>query len=344
MGRGVKISGENMKSERVTFAGNIIVDSVKMLPSWPERGMLVNVSSVQRSVGGCVSNTAIDLKRLDPSIEVRAIGKIGDDEPGRFAVGTLSQSGIDTSGVIAVDGAQTPAVDCLTLENTGERTFLCLKGAGALLSPDDFDIASLDCDIFHLGYLLLLDGMDAPDVEYGTKAARLLAAVQARGIKTSIDIVSEQSDRFARIVRPALKYCDYCVVNEIEASRATGVDKDDMRGLCEGLVALGVRQCAVVHRPEGSAAMDGQGEFSSIGSLELPVGWIVGSTGAGDAFCAGMLYSFLHGMTPEDGMRLASCAAACNLSVAGSVDGARSLAETLELEKKFKRRNVCWST
>lgn len=46
----------------------------------------------------------------------------------------------------------------------------------------------------------------------------------------------------------------------------------------------------------------------------------------------------------EDGMRLASCAAACNLSVAGSVDGARSLAETLELEKKFKRRNVCWST
>ena len=58
----------------------------------------------------------------------------------------------------------------------------------------------------------------------------------------------------------------------------------------------------------------------------------------------GMLYSVLRGVPPEDGMRLASCAAACNLSVAGSVDGARSLAETLELENKFKRRNVCWST
>ena len=94
-----------MKSEIVTFTGNVIVDSVKMLPSWPERSILVNVSSVKRSVGGCVSNTAIDLKRLDPSIEVRATAKIGDDEPGRFAVGTLSQSGIDTSGVIAVEGA-----------------------------------------------------------------------------------------------------------------------------------------------------------------------------------------------------------------------------------------------
>lgn len=331
-----------MKNRNVTFAGNVIVDSVKMLPSWPERGMLVNVSSVKRSVGGCVSNTAIDLKRIDPSIEARAVAKIGGDEPGAFAVEALSEAGIDTSGVMAVEGAETSAVDCLTLENTGERTFLCLKGAGALLSPDDFDIASLDCDIFHLGYLLLLDGMDAPDGEYGTKAARLLAGVQARGIKTSIDIVSEQSDRFARIVRPSLKYCDYCVVNEIEASRATGVDKDDMRGLCEGLRALGVRRCAVVHRPEGSAAMDGQGRFSSAGSLELPDGWIVGSTGAGDAFCAGMLYSFLRGMSPEEGMRLASCAAACNLSVPGSVDGARSLAETLELDKEFNRRSVCW--
>ena len=333
-----------MKSEIVTFAGNVIVDSVKMLPSWPERSMLVNVSSVKRSVGGCVSNTAIDLKRLDPSIEVRATAKIGDDEPGAFAVETLSQAGVDTSGVVAVEGAETSAVDCLTLEKTGERTFLCLKGAGALLSPDDFDIVSLDCDIFHLGYLLLLDGMDAPDAEYGTKAARLLAGVQAKGIKTSVDIVSEQSDRFARIVRPALKHCDYCVVNEIEASRATGVDKEDMRGLCEGLFALGVRECAVVHRPEGAAALDRKEGFSSVGSLDLPNGWIVGATGAGDAFCAGMLYSFLRGVPPEDGMRLASCAAACNLSAAGSVDGARPLAETLELEKKFKRRNVCWST
>ena len=331
-----------MKCRSVTFAGNVIVDSVKMLPSWPERGMLVNVSSVKRSVGGCVSNTGIDLKRLDPSMEVRAIAKIGGDEPGAFAVGTLSQAGIDTSGVVAVEGAATSAVDCLTLEKTGERTFLCLKGAGALLSPDDFNVDSLDCDIFHLGYLLLLDGMDAPDGEYGTKAACLLASVQAKGIRTSIDIVSEQSDRFARIVRPALKYCDYCVVNEIEASRATGAGKDDMRGLCEGLVALGVRRCAVVHRPEGSAALDRNGGFATLGSLELPDGWIVGSTGAGDAFCSGMLYSFLHGMPPEDGMRLASCAAAFNLSVPGSVDGARSLAETFELEKEFKRRKVCW--
>jgi sugar/nucleoside kinase (ribokinase family) len=326
----------------VTFAGNVIVDCVKMLPEWPERGMLVAISGVSRSVGGSVPNTGIDLRRLDPSLAVSAIAKVGADEPGDFALGTLSAAGIDTDRVVRVEGAATSTVDCLTLERTGERTFLCLRGANDLLAPGDIDVSGLDCDIFHLGYLLLLDGMDAPDGEYGTKAARLLAKVQSAGIKTSIDIVSEQSDRFERIVRPALKYCDYCVINEIEASRATGVDKDDMRGLCEGLVSLGVRECAVVHRPEGSAAFDRRAGFASVGSLELPEGWIKGAVGAGDAFCAGMLYSFLTGMPPEDGMRLASCAAAWNLSVADATGAARSFQDTMELERKFRRKKTCW--
>jgi len=327
---------------RIVLAGNVNVDSVKMLPEWPERGRLVNVTSVTRSVGGCVSNSGIDLKALDPSVSVGAVAKIGADEPGDFACATLAAHGLETGGMIRVAGAGTAAVDCLTIEGTGERTFLFAKGAGATLTPDDFDVAKLDCDIFHLGYLLLLDGMDAEDAEYGTRAARLLAQVQAAGIKTSIDIVSEQSDRFPRIVRPALKYCDYAVVNEIEASLATGVPADDMRGMCEAMMACGVRERVVIHRPEGSATLGADGQYAELGSLVLPDGWIVGATGAGDAFCAGMLLAFLRGMDAVGGMRLASCAAACNLAAADSVSGAKSVEETLLLDSKFERRKTCW--
>ena len=329
---------------KVVLAGNIIADNVKMIPFLPEKGMLAPILSMRRSVGGSVCNTGIALKTLDSALEVAALGKIGSDDAGDFVVNEMSRHGLDVSLVSRTDAAPTTFTDCMTLTTTGERTFFNMHGADSLLSPEDVDVSKLDCDIFHLGYLLLLDGMDAPDAEYGTKASRLLAKVQAAGIKTSIDIVSEQSDRFVSIVRPALRYCDYCVVNEIEAARATGRDGDDMRGLCEGLMSLGVKECAVVHRPEGSAAMDGAGRFVSVGSLDLPKGWIVGSTGAGDAFCAGMLYSFLAGMSPEEGMRLASCAAACNLSVADSTSGARTLSETLDLEKRFNRRSICWST
>ena len=325
-------------SENIVLAGSMLVDNVKMISRWPDKGMLVQISSVKRAVGGAVCNSGIDLKVLDPSVTVKALGKLGDDDAGDFVVSTLESRGLDCSLVSRVAGVPTSFTDVMTVETTGERTFFNIHGADSTLVPDDVDVAKLDCGIFHFGYLLLLDGMDAPDEEYGTRAARMLAKVRAAGIRTSIDIVSEQSERFARIVRPALRHCDYVVINEVEGSMATGVPADDMRGICEGLFELGVGERVVVHRPECGVSMDRDGTFVEVPSLELPSGWIKGSVGAGDAFCAGILYSLLKGTDPEYALRLASCTAAMNLASPDSTGGAKSLAETMELENRFGRR------
>ena len=323
---------------KIVFCGSIIADVIKTIPTWPEKGMLVPITSIRRQIGGAVCNSGVDLKTLDPSIEVKAVGAVGDDDNGEFVIRYLEAKGIDCSLVRRVKGVPTSFTDVMTVESTGERTFFNMHGADSTLVPEDVDASRLDCDIFHFGYLLLLDGMDAPDEEYGTKAARLLAAVQAAGIKTSIDIVSEQSDRFARIVRPALRYCDYCIVNEIEGSMATGAKADDLRGICEGLLEAGVREQAVVHCPDAGVSLDRSGAFARVGSLKLPDGWIKGSVGAGDAFCAGMLYSIMKGLDAEHSLRLASCAAAMNLTVPDSVSGAKSYDETFALDSKFARR------
>ena len=322
----------------IAFCGNIIIDQVKMISRWPDKGMLVPISSVKRAVGGSVSNTAVDLKTLDPAVDVKALGKVGADDNGDFVVKFLESKGVDCSLVEKTDARPTSFTDVMTVEGSGERTFFNLHGADSTLVPEDVDVTKLDCGIFHFGYLLLLDGMDAPDEEYGTKAARLLAKVQAAGIRTSVDIVSEQSDRFARIVRPALRYCDYCVINEIEGSLATGAKPDDLKGICEGLFGLGVKERVVVHCPDVGVTMGKGGDFVRVGSLKLPDGWIKGTVGAGDAFCAGTLYSLLQGFDPEKTLRLASCAAATNLTVADSVSGAKSLAETLALDAQFARK------
>lgn len=333
--------------QKITLAGNIIVDNVKTITSWPDKGMLVPITSVRRAPGGSVPNSGIDIKMLDPSIEVAAVGKVGADDSGDFVRAFMRERGLDVSGVQSVEDVPTTFTDVMTVESTGERTFFNMHGADSKLVPDDVDPAKLGCDIFHLGYLLLLDGLDAEDEEYGTKAARLLAKVRAAGIRTSVDIVSEQSDRFARVVRPALKYCDYVVINEVEGSLATGISALDgngriseanLRRICEALFGLGVGEQVVVHCPELSVSLDRAGHFAAVPSLELPSGWIKGSVGAGDAFCAGMLYAFLKGMSQEEGMRLASCAAAMNLSVPDSVSGAKPLSETIALETRFARR------
>ena len=337
-------------AERITLAGNILVDNVKTITAWPKKGMLVPITAVKRAPGGAVPNSGIDLKVLDPSVEVAAVGKVGADDAGDFATAFMQERGLDVSGIQRVEGVPTSFTDVMTLAETGERTFFNMHGADSQLVPDDIDPAALGGSrIFHLGYLLLLDGLDAEDAEYGTKAARLLAKVQAAGIKTSLDIVSEQSDRFARIVRPSLKHCDYVVINEVEGSCATGLPAtgadgkpsvDGLRRICEALFGLGVREQVVVHCPDLSVSLDRAGGFVAVPSLELPKGWIKGSVGAGDAFCAGMLYSFLKGMSAEEGMRLASCAAAMNLAATDSVSGAKPLNETLALDSRFARRSI----
>lgn len=329
-----------MAFNRIVFAGSILTDNVKIISDWPEKGMLVQVKSLRRAVGGSVCNSGIDLKKLDPSLEVRALGKVGDDDAGDFVLATLEESGLDTSLVMREKGVPTSFTDVMTLESTGERTFFNMHGADSRLTPDEVDVAGLKADIFHFGYLLLLDGMDAPDEEYGTKAARLLAKVRAAGIKTSIDIVSEKSERFRRVVLPALKYCDYAIINEVEGALATGVDEHDLKGICRALFDLGVKERVVVHCPEVGVSMDKRGGYCAVGSLELPSGWIRGSVGAGDAFCAGMLYSIMKDLDPELSLRLASAAAALNLSVSDSISAAASFEATMELDGRFGRRSA----
>lgn len=327
----------------VVFAGSVIVDTIKTIDRWPRMGAIAQVRGSSRAIGGCVPNTAIDLKRLDGSVGVRALADVGADEMGAFAIREMALSGIDVTDVRRVQTVTTNT-DVMVLEKSGERTFFCNRGAGALFDPSDERLMGLAGDIFHLGYILLLDALDAPDPEFGTKAARLLAKVRLRGLRTSVDLVSEQSARVPATVKPVLSQCDYAVINETEAEAITGVrarlrnggvSSSSIEAQARAVAACGVRLCTVIHCPEGSGALGADGRFSFLPSLHLPQGWIKGAVGAGDAFCAGMLYSFLRDWDVARGMRLARASAAMNLASSTGTGGAKTLEETLELEKRL---------
>lgn len=331
--------------KRVAIAGNMILDVMKRIESFPQLGMLVNINETSYAVGGCVPNTAIDLKRLCPDYTVSVYGKVGSDDYAEYILGVMKEAGLDASGVKR-SALPTSYTDVMTLPS-GERTFFHYKGANAEFCVEDALVEK--ADLFHLGYLLLLDELDKKDEKYGTKAARLLAQTQARGIETSIDLVSAQTADFNAVVRPALRYCDYAVMNEVEGGMLAGIEPRDgngapipqnLRRICESLIQMGVKRSVTLHCPELSCALDGAGNFALLPSLKLPKGYIVGTVGAGDAFCAGMLYSFCERLPLEEGMRIASCAAACNLAAIDSISGAKSLEESLKLEKLYGRREI----
>ncbi|MDR1043464.1 MAG: carbohydrate kinase family protein, partial [Clostridiales Family XIII bacterium] len=209
----------------IAFAGNLIVDHLKTVHTWPMEGALAKVLSQSYALGGLVNNCAIDLAKLDPSVPVKALGLIGDDDRGNLILEAFERHPSIDAGCIIRKG-ETAFTDVITTPD-GSRTFFSFMGAGAELTPDYFDFDRMKADILHIGYILLLDGLDAPDPECGTALCRVLKDARAHGIATSVDVVSEDSYRYADIVPPALKYADYCIMNEIEAGRTTGIDVRD---------------------------------------------------------------------------------------------------------------------
>jgi sugar/nucleoside kinase (ribokinase family) len=172
----------------------------------------------------------------------------------------------------------------------------------------------------------------------------LLAAAQAAGFKTSVDVVSEDSDRFAKIVGPALRHVDYCILNEIEAGKTTGfkirdadgrLDTVTLRHAAGALLQQGVRELVIIHFPEGAFARTRKGEDVWQSSLELPPKYIAGTAGAGDAFCAGVLLGLHEGWELQRCLLTGVCLAAASLSDATCTAGVKSLNSSLALAKKF---------
>jgi sugar/nucleoside kinase (ribokinase family) len=333
-----------MDRKGICVAGNMIVDILYPVAGLPKPGELTTIQDgISRAAGGALCNVIGDLARMDPALPLTALGRVGTDAEGDYVLGTLSPfKNIDLSKVKREGITSFTAV---MLDNVSrERTFFHYRGANAKFREDDIDWDKIDADLLHIGYILLLDSLDEEDAEYGTKMARLLCHAQQRGIKTSLDVVSESGDRFRRLVPPSLKYADYCVINELEAAQVTGIPLRDGSGVLQTanipvvlqeIKKLGVSQWAVIHSPEGGYGLDSRGVYAESPTIDVPDGYIKGKVGAGDAFCAGVLYAACRGAELDEGLELGNAAAAASLSMPGSTEGMLPVAELQALRKKF---------
>ena len=323
----------------ILAGGNWIVDAVKIIDLWPQQDSLANIHHTAKGTGGSPFNVLVDLGLMGAVFPLAAVGLVGDDDNGGWIIEQCAAHGIDTAALQKTGDAPTSYTDVMTVQSTGRRTFFHARGANALLDPAHFDFTKTSARIFHLGYLLLLDRLDQPSATHGTVAAEVLARAQAAGLKTSIDLVSEDSDRFASIVLPALKHVDVCIMNEFEAGRVTrrkvrageNLDRAELRAAMQELLAAGVRERVVVHFPEGGCALDADGAWHEHGSVKLPADYIKGAAGAGDAFTAGVLLGWHEDRPVAEALRMAVCAAAANLSDETCTGGLRPLAECLAL-------------
>ena len=327
--------------------GNWIIDQVKLVDVYPQREQLANIHSQYQGTGGAPYNVLLDLARAGAEFPLSAAGLVGKDPLGEAIQEDCRKHKIDARFLRSSADAPTSFTDVMTEKSNGRRTFFHLRGANARWRGEDLDFAKTKASIFHLGYLLLLDALDESDPKFGTRAARMLAAAQEAGLRTSVDVVSEDSDRFARIVTPALKFVDYCILNEIEAGKTTGfkirlpdgrLDTVALRHAAGALLQRGVRQLVVIHFPEGGFARTRKGEDAWQSSLKLPEKYIAGTAGAGDAFCAGVLFGLHEGWEMRRCLEVAVCMAAASLAHPTCTGGMKPLSACLALGRKYGYR------
>ena len=315
-----------------------------MIDVYPQPEQLANIRSQSQGTGGAPFNVLVDLARSGTPFPLYAAGLVGRDPLGKEILEICRHYKIDVRHLGATPKAPTSYTDVMTELGSGRRTFFHARGANALWDGADLDFQKLNVRIFHLGYLLLLDALDKPDARLGTQAARLLARAQAAGVRTSVDVVSEDSDRFARIVNPALKHVDYCILNEIEAGKTTGfkirlpdgkLDTVALRHAAGALLQQGVRELVVVHFPERAFARTRKGDDFWQPALKLPPKYIAGTAGAGDAFCAGVLYGLHESWDLQRCLLTGVCIAAASLADATCTTGVKALNTSLALARKF---------
>lgn len=314
----------------IAIAGSILVDKINEISAYPEAGELTKIKSVQKAVGGCVPNVAIDLKRICPALTVKAVGKIGKDEEGEYVTSVLAENGVETAD-ITIGDEKTSFTEVMS-QTGGQRTFFTYAGASADFGVSDVDLDNLDVKMVHLGYFLLLDKIDNGDGEAFLKKAK------ACGIKTSIDLVSENSDRYS-IVLPCLPHVDNLIINETEAGKLVGMEptKENLVEIAQKLKAYGVSERVIIHMPELGICVSESG-VEIVYSYDLPDGYIQGTTGAGDAFCAGALYGIHEGKSDKEILEFSSAAAVAALSRPDATSGLKSEKEILEAVKGFGRR------
>ena len=317
----------------IAVAGTILVDSINEISAYPSSGELTKIVSVQKAVGGCVPNVTIDLKRIAPMLTVKAVGKTGDDENGKYVKQTLVENGVDVQFVKKGED-KTSFTEVMSITG-GQRTFFTYAGASADFGVDDVDLDGLDVKMFHLGYFLLLDKIDNGDGE------KLLIQAKEKGLITSIDLVSENSDRY-QLVIPCLKYVDNLIINETEAGKICGIapQKENLPKIAKKLKEMGVVQRVIIHTPDVGICYSDKG-LTTLGSYQLPKGYIKGTTGAGDAFCAGALWAIHEEKTDLEILEIAGTVATGALGATDAISGLKTYAELQTRCKEFKRRELC---
>lgn len=287
----------------ITIMGIFVVDlafQTRCLPVW---GETVLGSEFRLGPGGKGSNQAIAAARLGARVSL--ISKVGKDTFGEMALRMYEAEGVDTEFVVADGAVATGAAAILIEEGKGENAIVVTPGAANALQREDVDRAR--ARIAESAILMTQLELPVAIVEYGLRMARECGVATILNPAPACALDDE-----------IVALCDYLTPNESEAAALTGLAVkrvDDAERAAELLLRRGARN--VVVTLGGKGALVKNSEIAEHVSAYY-AGPTVETTGAGDAFNAGLAVGLSEGMDLVSAVRFGCAVAGISVTRPGT--------------------------
>ena len=284
---------------RVVVLGDVMVDVVTRL-SGPVAPGSDSPARIAFEGGGQAANTAAWLAVA--GARVALVARVGDDSAGRMAVAELEALGVDTR--VAVDGERPTGTCVVVVAADGERTMFPDAGANDGLATGDLaDDLLVRGDHLHVaGYALLRNG---------SRAAALSAIERAGAAGMSVSVDPSSAALLSGGLPRLGKGVGLLLPNALEAAALTG--REDPVAAARAL-AESFPEVVVTLGQQGALWTDGD----QVIRVAAAAADVVDTTGAGDAFAAGLLAARLHGAGPAEALRAGCSLAARAVAAAGA--------------------------
>jgi len=262
----------------VTCVGILVVDIIAAdLPKVSDPGeLLFTGRNIETHIGGHAGNVSIDLAKLSLKRgEVSSVGAIGDDVFGDYIENTLEEHGV-VSHLQRVKGIGT-SKDLILVVKEQDRRYHVDVGANWHLSSNH-SVSILDEEkplVFYVGGVGFMG-------EFDENLPKILQRAKEHRCLTFVDPVAPYRHGW-EIVLPTLRWADIFHCNNFEATKITG--EIDPKIAAEKLLEKGAKIVIISLGDQGLIATTRR-TVLKMPAFKVPV---IDPTGAGDAFCAGVI-------------------------------------------------------
>ncbi len=293
---------------RIVVLGSFNMDLVVTVDALPGPGETVLGHAFHQGPGGKGSNQAIGARRL--GADVTFIGAVGDDEYGTAARRLYLREGIDASGLTTV--TEPTGVALIVVDAAAENQIAVASGANLSVSP----IAVAKREELIAGADVLLAQLETP-AEAFAEAARIAAEHDTLVILNPAP-ASELPDE-------AWQHIDFITPNQHELTSLSGIENPEWAAT--DLRNRGDIDVIVTRGPFGVTWTGAQGA-QRFPAVKVDA---VDTTGAGDAFNAGLAVGLAEGAGVEEAIDLGLRAGAYAVTQVGVLDGLATRAQIADM-------------